>query len=73
MVLVYHQIIGRGGLEKYLLSLARALSQRGHDVRVVTACTDGAAEALGVGMTRVSVRGVHTTACSFDSVRIVNK
>ena len=58
LVLVYHQIIGRGGLEKYLLSLARALSARGHDVRVVTACTDGAAEALGVGMTRVSVRGV---------------
>lgn len=58
LVLVYHQIIGRGGLEKYLLSLARTLSERGHDVRVVTACTDGAAEALGVGITRVSVRGV---------------
>jgi len=58
LALVYHQMIGRGGLEKYLLALARALSDRGHVVRLVTARTDGAAEALGLGLTRIGLRGV---------------
>jgi len=58
VALVYHQIIGRGGLERYLLSLARALVGRGHRVRLVTACTDGEAESLGLELERISVRGV---------------
>lgn len=51
-------MIGRGGLEGYLLSLAREFSCRGHDLRLITARTDGAAEALGAEIVRVPLRGV---------------
>lgn len=56
--MVYHQMIGRGGLEKYVLGLAAGLRARGHDVRLVTARTDEAAEQLGLEVTRVDLRGV---------------
>ena len=58
LALVYHQMIGRGGLEGYLLSLARALVGRGHEVRLITARTDGAAEGLGVEVVRIGLGGV---------------
>lgn len=56
--LVYHQMISRGGLEGYLLALARGFLRRGHDVRLLTARTDGAAELLGAEIVRISLRGV---------------
>jgi glycosyltransferase involved in cell wall biosynthesis len=51
-------MIGRGGLEGYLMSLARGLRDRGHEVRLVTARTDGVAEGLGVPITRIGLAGV---------------
>lgn len=51
-------MIGRGGLEGYLLSLARALGERGHEVRLVTARTDEVAEGLGMEVTRIGLMGV---------------
>lgn len=56
--MVYHQMIGRGGLERYVLGLAGALSGRGHEVRLVTARTDEAAEGLGLEVTRIGLMGV---------------
>lgn len=58
LALVYHQCVGVGGLERYLLEFARRLTQRGHDVILVTACTDGAAEALGIPIHRIDLTGV---------------
>lgn len=58
LALVYHQMIGRGGLEGYLLALARALVARGHEVRLITARTDGEAERLGVRIDRIGLGGV---------------
>jgi len=51
-------MIGRGGLEGYLLALASALLRRGHEVRLITARTDGVAEALGVRIDRIGWAGV---------------
>lgn len=51
-------MIGRGGLEGYLLALARALVARGHEVRLITARTDGEAERLGVRIDRIGLGGV---------------
>jgi UDP-glucose:(heptosyl)LPS alpha-1,3-glucosyltransferase len=58
LALVYHQIVGSGGLERYLLGLARRLRDRGHSVVLVTAETDGSAEDLEVEIRRVSLAGV---------------
>lgn len=58
LALVYHQCLGVGGLERYLLELARQLGARGHEVTLVTAQTDGAAEALGVPIHRIDLKGV---------------
>jgi glycosyltransferase involved in cell wall biosynthesis len=52
---VYHQIVSEGGLERYLLGLARGLRDRGHELTLVTARTDGEAERLGVGLVRVGL------------------
>jgi UDP-glucose:(heptosyl)LPS alpha-1,3-glucosyltransferase len=58
LVLVYHQMVGRGGLEKYLLALARGLKGRGHAVRLVTAQTDAAFEGLECPRVRLGWVGV---------------
>lgn len=58
VALVYHQMIGRGGLETYLLSLARGMRDRGHEIRLITARTDEVSEAMGVEVVRISVAGV---------------
>jgi len=47
IAVVYHQLIGQGGLENYLLEFVRALVAAGHDVHAVTAVADDMGRAAG--------------------------
>ncbi len=58
LALVYHQCVGVGGLERYLLELARRLDVRGHELLLVTARTDDAVEALGLPCHTIDLTGV---------------
>lgn len=47
LALAYHQMIDRGGLERYLLGLARELRRRGHRLTLVCGRVDEAFRGLG--------------------------